>query len=478
MTFGALASSVEALAAELQRLDPAPGSRVGICAKNTREHLLALLATYAAGKVWVPLNPRNGRAELDAMIAVARPAVMIADESCLDRFTPTGVPLVIAKSDPRSHGLPTVRELIEAQRGNQPRPVTRVDDDEQIIKFSGGSTGTPKAVVQSVRVLDAQARGLLALFEFTASDANLIAAPLTHGTSCFVLPILAAGGRHVLVEEPKSATVLSAIERFHITTIYAPPTLLYSLMHDPSVHTRRLDSLRHVIYSAAPMSPARIREAQQAFGPVIETAYGQVEAPQIVTAMRAPELEHEENLASVGRASSVAEIAIMNPEGRLMESGGVGEIVVRGPLVMTGYLDNPELTGNTIVDGWLHTGDLGVIDRRGYLYIRGRLRELINTGGFKVFPGDVEAVLARHPAIAECTVFGAPDPKWGEAIHAAVVLSQDSPADADDIIAFVKRETDSVKAPKHVHFVTELPRNAAGKVSRATVRAMLSPREE
>jgi len=121
MTFGALASSVEALAAELQRLDPAPGSRVGICAKNTREHLLALLATYAAGKVWVPLNPRNGRAELDAMIAVARPAVMIADESCLDRFTPTGVPLVIATSDPRSHGLPTVRELIEAQRGNRPR---------------------------------------------------------------------------------------------------------------------------------------------------------------------------------------------------------------------------------------------------------------------------------------------------------------------------------------------------------------------
>ena len=202
------------------------------------------------------------------------------------------------------------------------------------------------------------------------------------------------------------------------------------------------------------MSAARIREAQRVFGPVVETAYGQVEAPQIITAMRAPEMMRDENLASVGRASSVARVEIMDDAGELLPSGAVGEIVVQGPLVMSGYLDRPELTAETIVDGWLHTGDLGYIDERGYVFIRGRLREVINTGGFKVFPGDVEAVLARHPAVAECCVFGVDDPKWGEAIHAAVILAPGALVDADELIAFVKAELDSVKAPKAIHFVT------------------------
>jgi fatty-acyl-CoA synthase len=218
----------------------------------------------------------------------------------------------------------------------------------------------------------------------------------------------------------------------------------------------------------------QIRSAQRVFGPVVETAYGQVEAPQIVAAMRASELEREENLASVGRPSAVADVRIMSPSGELLPNGEVGEIVVRGPLVMSGYLDRPEMTAETIIDGWLHTGDLGVIDERGYVYIRGRLREVINSGGFKIFPGDVEAVLTKHPAVAECSVFGVADDKWGEAVHAAVRLAPGILVNAADLIAFTKAELGSVKAPKEIHFVPELPRNAAGKVSRAAVREMLT----
>jgi fatty-acyl-CoA synthase len=431
--------------------------------------LLALLATYAAGKVWVPLNPRNGRAELDAMIGTAQPSLFVVDESCLDRFTRTGAPTILGKTS-KAHVGDSVASLIEAWRGQRPTEVDRGETDPQIIKFSGGSTGTPKAVVQSVRCLDAQARGLLDFFELDSGDVNLIAAPLTHGASCFILPIFAAGGRHVLLEEPKATFILDAIADFGVTTIYAPPTMIYAMMSDESVSTRQFTTLRHLIYSAAPMSAARIRDAQRVFGPVIETAYGQVEAPQIITGLRAHELLRDENLESVGRASSVATVGVMSSGGALLPKGEIGEIVVRGPLVMNEYLGQPELTARTIVDGWLHTGDLGFLDDRGYLFIRGRLREVINTGGFKVFPGDVEAVLARHPSVAECCVFGVEDPKWGEAIHAAVRIASSKKPSPEELIAFVKRELDSVKAPKQIHFVDELPRNAAGKVSRASVR--------
>lgn len=473
-TYRRLATAVDSLAAALQSLEPNAGSRVGICARNTVEHLLALLATYAAGKVWVPLNPTNSRVDLDRMIGATRPTLFVADESCLASFTPTGAPIILAKASAGAHDKPTVRGLIAEWNGRRPTSVAREDADPQIIKFSGGSTGVPKPVVQSVRCVNAQVEGILACFDLKADDVNLIAAPLTHGASCFVLPILAVGGRHVMLEEPKPGRVLDAIETHGVTTMYAPPTLIYGMMGDPTAEGRNYTGLRHLIYSAAPMRPDQIRSAQRVFGPVIETAYGQVEAPQIITAMRAAELERDENLASIGRPSPVAEVGIMAPAGELVPNGETGEIVVRGPLVMNGYLDRPEMTAQTIVNGWLHTGDLGMIDQRGYVYIRGRLRELINTGGFKVFPGDVEASLAKHPAVAECSVFGVPDEKWGEAVHAAVRVSDGVTVSAEDLIAFVKAELGSVKAPKAIHFVAELPRNAAGKVSRAAVRDMLA----
>jgi fatty-acyl-CoA synthase len=451
VTYAALARAVSAVAAGFQDRDGEAGSRVGLCLTNTFEHLVALLATYAAGKVWVPLSPRNARAALDVMIAATRPSIVIDDVA-------------------------EVRTLITEWDGKEPSSVERGAEDAQIIKFSGGSTGIPKPTVQSQRCVNAQADGLRDFFAFRSDDVNLIAAPLTHGASCFVLPILEVGGRHVLVEDAKPDTIFDAIDAHGVTTIYAPPTLLYALIEHPraAAPTRgKRSSLRHVIYSAAPMPPQRIRDCQRVLGPVIETAYGQVEAPQIISAMRADELLIEENLLSVGRPSAVVTVGIVSDTGDLLPSGEVGEIVVSGPLVMTGYLDRPEETARAIVDGWLHTGDLGMLDDRGYLFIRGRLREVINTGGFKVYPADVEASLARHRAVEECAVFGMDDAKWGEAVNAAVVVRSGAIVSAEQLIAWVKGELGSVKAPKRIWFVDHLERNAAGKVSRGGVRARI-----
>jgi fatty-acyl-CoA synthase len=217
-TYRRLLAAVHALAAALQSLDSKTGSRVGICARNTVEHLVALLATYAAGKVWVPLNPTNSRADLDRMIVATRPTLFVADESCLDGFSHTGVPIVLGKTTGAPGEMPSVRGLIAEWNGHRPTVVAQVEDDAQIIKFSGGSTGAPKPVVQSRRCVNAQVEGILACFELDAGDVNLVAAPLTHGASCFVLPILAVGGRHVMLEEPKPPRVLGAIETYGVTT--------------------------------------------------------------------------------------------------------------------------------------------------------------------------------------------------------------------------------------------------------------------
>ncbi len=407
------------------------------------------------------------------MLAATRPSIVVADAASLARFTPRSAHVIISGAS-GGDAQPSIRGLIDAWTGKRPTRIERTMEDAQIIKFSGGSTGVPKPVVQSLRCLNAQANGIRDFFEFCPDDVNLIAAPLTHGASCFVLPILEMGGRHVLLADTRAAAVLDVIARYGVTTMYAPPTLLYAVIDSPAATSAVLDSLRHVIYSAAPMPPQRIRDCQRVLGPVIETAYGQVEAPQIIAGMRANELLIEENLASVGRPSSVATIEIMGADGSLRPAGEVGEIVVAGPLLMSGYLDRPEETARTIIDGWLHTGDLGMIDDRGYLFIRGRLREVINSGGFKVFPAEVEASLARHPAVVECTVFGLEDPKWGEAVHAAVVLHHGIAVADDDLIAWVKAELGSVKAPKRIWRVEHLERNAAGKVSRAGVRKSLS----
>lgn len=472
-TYRRFAGYVEALAAAFQSLDPAPGGRVAICAFNSLPHLTAILAAYAAGKAWVPLNPKNGRAELDSMIAASRPTLIVTDENCLDRFTQPPVPRIVGRTERVSTADDTVAGLIRRFDGRQPQTAAWEPEAVQIIKWSGGSTGRPKGVLQSGRCVNAQAASILHHFGFGPGDANLIAAPLTHGTSCFVLPVFAAGGRHVLHDYGGAAGLTEALGRYGITTVYLPPTLIYMLVAETGGRELR-SSLAHLIYSAAPMPPGRIAAARDVLGPVLETAYGQVEAPQIVTAMRAAEFANERNWESVGRATIMTQVEIMNASGRLLPPGELGEVVVRGDLVMSGYLEQPELTAQTLVDGWLHTGDLGIIDKRGYLFLRGRIREVINSGGFNVYPADVEAVLARHPAVYECSVFGVEDAKWGEAVHAAVRLREGTQALEAELIQFVKAELDSVKAPKKIHLVDDLPRNAAGKVSRLAVKEMLN----
>lgn len=454
LTFGRLAQRVRDQAAALTTLDPVPGSRVCVGAANTVEHLVSILAVLAAGKVWVPLNPRSGDPELRRLIEFVKPSVVLVDESLGGRVPQDGRTRLIADL-PVGAGGPIAMG---------PVPAGSIGlDQTQAIKFTGGTTGTPKGVEQPLRAWTTNIVTQIHALGLTPADRYLVAAPLTHGTSTYVLPVFGSGGALVFPDEPGPAGLLGAAERHGATLVFAPPTLILALAEEQRRAPRNLGALRHLVYGGSPMRPEQIRAAQDCFGPVLCTSYGQTEAPQIATFLPPAEMSGSA-LASIGRPTIMTQVAILSADGVFLPSGQEGEIVIRGDLVMTGYLDMPDETARTFAGGWLRTGDAGAFDDRGLLFLKDRIRDVIITGGFNVYPGDVETALAAHPSVAECSVFGVPDAKWGEAVHAAVQVRQGHPFAPAELMALIKRELGPVKTPKEVHLFEKLPRTPVGKV--------------
>ncbi len=475
LTYADLVARVDALAAALQDLDPAPHSRVGVCGHNTLEHLLSILAVMAAGKVWVPLNPLDSTSDLKSKTLLSRPSLIMADDDCLFAIENADAPIIVGASDAQQHDpAKTVAGLIKQHRGERPVRTSLDRAAIQALKFTGGSSGAPKGVLQPYRAWMAGAINMLNAHRFETTDRFLLAAPLTHGTSCYVTPILAAGGTLVLLGgRAKPEAVLDAFSHRNVTATFLPPTLIYMLMSALGDAGADYASLRLLIYGAAPMPSERVREAQSLFGPIIGANYGLTEAPQIITALT-PEEASDERLASAGRAGFTNRVEIMSLDGKLLPPGEAGEVVVSGDLVMSGYLGLPEQTAEALKDGWLHTGDLGYLDERGFLYITDRIKDLIISGGFNVYPGEVERALAAHPAVSECVVFGVTDDKWGEAVHAAITLRNGQSADVEEIIGFAKKSLGSVKAPKRIHVLEDVPRSSVGKVQRRKVRELVT----
>ena len=432
LTFGRLVQRVRDQAAALTTLDPVPGSRVCVGAANTVEHLVSILAVLAAGKVWVPLNPRSGDPELRRLIEFVKPSVVLVDESLGGRVPQDGRTKLIADL-PVGAGGPIAMG---------PVPAGSIGlDRTQAIKFTGGTTGTPKGVEQPLRAWTTNIITQIHALGLTPADRYLVAAPLTHGTSTYMLPVLGSGG----------------------ALVFAPPTLILALAEEQRRAPRNLGALRHLVYGGSPMRPEQIRAAQDCFGPVLCTSYGQTEAPQIATFLPPAEMSGSA-LASIGRPTIMTQVAILSVDGVFLPSGQEGEIVIRGDLVMTGYLDMPDETARTFAGGWLRTGDAGAFDDRELLFLKDRIRDVIITGGFNVYPGDVETALAAHPSVAECSVFGVPDAKWGEAVHAAVQVRQGYLFAPAELMALIKRELGPVKTPKEVHLFEKLPRTPVGKV--------------
>lgn len=470
MTYQVLAQKVRSVAHGLIQCDPAPQSRVGICATNSAEHIIALLAVLACGKVWVPLNPKSTPSEIRRITDSIDASILFMEVGYEGLVTDERARRILIGA--AESGRLTLDSMVQTQM-DAPLPSLNLDDNAtQAIKFTGGTTGAPKGVMQPYRAWMANIVNQIHAWSFDENDRYVMAAPITHGTSTYVLPILAQGGCHVIMNGAGAAAVRDAFKHRGGTVCFMPPTLVYMLMGLEGVTRADFPQLKRLIYGGAPMPPEKIREVREFFGPVLGTTYGQTEAPQILTVMRPDDFEDEANWAAVGRCTWYSDVAIMAPSGSLLPPGEVGEVVARGPLVMTGYWKLPEKTAETLVDGWLHTGDRGLFDTRGYLYLKDRLKDMVITGGFNVYPIEVENALSQHPAVHESTVFGIPDDKWGESVNAAVQLRPGQQASEAELAAFVRERLGPVQTPKRIHFVKDLPRSPVGKVLKNAVRDM------
>jgi acyl-CoA synthetase (AMP-forming)/AMP-acid ligase II len=455
LTHGELIALVEAAAGDLAARGVGPRDRVGLCARNSWRHVVAYLAILRAGAVWMPLNPRNGARLNSDFQARANPAVTLIDAASTETASASPGPLPL-------------EGWLDGFGSAPPPPITDDSDAPFALKFTGGSTGVPKGVVQSQASGAAALRSMSDFYGFTAGDVNLAVAPLTHGSSHYILPVLAAGGAHVLLPEPDRAEILRELMT-RVTTVFMPPTLIALLMGEAEFQPEDFPALRHLTYSAAPMSPDRIAQAIDRFGPVISTLYGQTEAPMTIAGLSPADMTDPDKRAGVGRPFADTPIRLLTAGGALVERGE-GEIVVGGDLTRTHYLDAPELTAASRHDGWLKTGDIGRIGEDGLLHLIGRSKDLIITGGYNVYPGEVEAALNLHPSVREACAFAEPDDVWGERLEAAVSVAAD--ADAAAITAFVRDRIGPVRTPKRLHILPDLPRNPVGKVVRDDVRAL------
>ena len=468
LTFSGLARRVIDRATGLLEIDPSPDRPVCIGAANTIDHLVSLLAVLAAGKIWVPLNPRNGDPELKRIVEFVGPSLVLVDEDMGGRLSCQG------------HTSRLMSE-VHAQEGQAlpmgPSPRRGIAlDRTQAVKFTGGTTGFPKGVKQPIRAWNTNIVTQIHSMALSPDDRYLVAAPITHGTSTYMLPVLGSGGALVFPEEAKPSALLDAAEQHRTTLFFAPPTLIMALTDEQRHHPRDLHALRYIVYGGAPMRLEQVHDTKNCFGPILCTCYGQTEAPQIATFLFPHEMI-KNDIASVGRPTVLTQVAVMAPDGHSLAAGEEGEIAIRGDLVMTGYLHAEEETSRTLVDGWLRTGDVGVFDDRGFLFLRDRIRDVIITGGFNVYPSDVEAVIATHPSVMDCSVIGVADTKWGEAVHAAVQLRPGHNFHADDLMQLVKRQLGSIKTPKEVHIFETLPRSAVGKTLKPAIREEILRRQ-
>ncbi len=471
---------VDKVAARLLSLGVKPGDRIATYSPNKSGVFISKYAAIRAGAIWVPMNYRYTVEQIIQHMNAFDVETLFIDDSFAELAARIGSECPGLKHliffNEKKGGCASMAEWTADADCTQNFP-DRLSSDPVLMLTTSGTTGQPKGVMLSNRSISTMIASHQICMPFYEPPVHLVAAPLSHAAGVFASSLLSIGGSNVILPDPSPLTIMEGIERHRANVLFLPPTLIYMMLAHPDVRRFDYSSLRYILYGAAPMSVEKLREAISVFGPVLAQGYGQSEVPNTISyfsprdhveALEQPELNHR--IASAGRPGPLCQVAIMDDGGNLLPNGERGEIVCRGDLLMNGYYKNEAETALVSQFGWHHTGDIGVKDEDGFLYIVDRKKDLIISGGFNVFPAEVEQAILAHPAVQDCAVVGTPSEKWGEAVHAAVQLKDGAAATVDEIITFCRDKLGGIKTPKSVDFWAELPRSPVGKTLRRSVR--------
>jgi long-chain acyl-CoA synthetase len=478
--YAAYASLSARIAAALTgRLALRPGDRVVLAMTNNPEYLAILFAIWRAGLVAVPANAKLHPRELAYIVADCAARVCFATPDVAGTLAgalPAVVRLLVL-------GDREWRELTGAE------PISIVDcraDDLAWIFYTSGTTGKPKGAMLSHHNLAAMAIGYLADIDFLSPDDCLFhLAAQSHATGLFGLSHIARATHQIL---PPSggfdpAEIVDLISIYPSATLFAPPTGLRRLIRYPGFASAKIENIRTLLLGAAPVYAADLKAGYQVLGARLWNGYGQGESPCTITAMpkallaSSIEAGDEQRMVSVGLARTGIEVAIVDDEDRPLPPGAIGEVIVRGDTVMGGYWNLPEASAAALRSGWLHTGDLGALDDRGFLTLLDRAKDLIISGGSNIYPREIEDLLLEDPDVAEAAVIGLPDPEWGESVAAVLVAAPDHSLDLGRLESLCLDRIARFKRPKYWRVVDSLPKNSAGKVLKRELRERFAAQE-
>ena len=483
-TYGSVHETVNRMANGLLNLGLERGDRVVIMTTNRIEYVYVDLAVAMAGLVKVPLNIMLNNKDIDYALKDSGARAVVLDEVFVKKTNLffkdyDFIDHIICVPEPTRTLMPGVidiNKLINKSPSMHPE-TEAAPEDLLAIMYTGGTTGEPKGVMHTHKSCLSIYYSLIVDQHIQEDEVLLLATPLPHATGFFIPTCLFKGAKAIITDGFKADEFFQLVEEKGITFTFTVPTIIYALIDCPEREKRDFSSLRTVLYGGAPILPRRLEEAIELMGPIFQQGYAQMEVACCGTIfthkqhVEVIESGDKNKLQSCGHPVMIAQISIVDEGGKEVPTGEVGEIIIRGPHMMAGYWQKEEETGKTIVDGWLHTGDLGSVDEDGFIYVRDRKKDMIITGGLNVYSMEVENVLSRHPEVAEVIVLGVPDPKWGEQVLSIIVKKEGSSITEKNLIQYSKENLSTYKVPKRIVFSEAIPKTSYGKYDKKKVRA-------